>query len=181
MARKKPAKKRAKKVAKKRSAARRPKRAAKPRRKAAKPRRKAAARPRRKAAPRARRAPAAPKIRPGVITHTELASMDPPATREWCTNVLGWKFGESVPTPTGPYHMWRFDNATGGGIRSNNPPEMPGSIPYCEVEDIRATFTQALAYGASEMLAPMELPGGMGWIAIVAAPGGVAIGFWGMK
>ena len=25
---------------------------------------------------------------------------------------------------------------------------------------------------------PDQLPGGMGWIAIVAAPGGVAIGFW---
>jgi hypothetical protein len=28
------------------------------------------------------------------------------------------------------------------------------------------------------MFRPEQLPGGMGWIAIVAAPGGVAIGFW---
>ena len=79
-----------------------------------------------------------PKVRPGLITHTELASADPPATKMWCERVLGWKFGEAVPTPTGPYHMWRFDNATGGGIRANNPPEVPGSIPYCEVADIQA-------------------------------------------
>src|SRR5262245_42669118 len=83
-------------------------------------------------AKRASRKPAAPKIRPGLITHTELASSDPPATRAWCEQVLGWKFGQSVPTPNGPYHMWRFDNNTGGGIRANNPPEVPGSIPYCE-------------------------------------------------
>jgi predicted enzyme related to lactoylglutathione lyase len=77
--------------------------------------------------------------------------------------------------------MWQFDNRTGGGIRANNPPEVPGSIPYCEVADIKDSFSQALANGATEMLAPEQLPGGMGWIAIVAAPGGVAIGFWAMK
>ena len=123
----------------------------------------------------------APKIRPGVITHTELASSNPIATKTWCEKVLGWNFEQSVPTPTGPYHMWRFDNNTGGGIRSNNPPEVPGSIPYCEVTDIRTTFAKARAAGASEMVGPMSLGGGMGWIAIVRAPGGVPIGFWAMK
>ena len=155
---KKVAKKAGRKVASKRSPARRPRPAA-----------------------RAPRKAAAPRLRAGVITHTELASTDPAATRSWCEKVLGWKFGEATPTPTGPYHMWRFDNATGGGIRANNPPEAPGSIPYCEVVDIQATFSNALAAGATEMLGPQQLPGGMGWIAIVAAPGGVAIGFWAMK
>jgi len=153
MARKKSVAKRAKKVAKKA-----PKRAVKSARK-----------------------PAAPKMRQGLITHTELASTDPPATRAWCAKVLGWKFGEAMPTPTGPYHMWRFDNDTGGWIRANTPPETPGSIPYCEVADIQATYSKALAAGANEMLPPQQLPGGMGWIAIVAAPGGPAIGFWSMK
>jgi len=123
----------------------------------------------------------APKIRPGVITHTELASADPPATRAWCQKVLGWKFGQAMPTPSGPYHMWRFEIGTGGGIRANNPPEVPGSIPYCEVASIQATFSKALAAGASEMLRPEQIPGGMGWIAIVIAPGGVPIGFWATK
>ena len=123
----------------------------------------------------------APKIRPGVITHTELASADPPATRAWCQKVLGWKFGQAMPTPSGPYHMWRFEIGTGGGIRANNPPEVPGSIPYCEVAGIQATFSKALAAGATEMLRPEQIPGGMGWIAIVIAPGGVPIGFWATK
>lgn len=137
------------------------------------------ARPARKSP--SRRPAAPPKVRPGQITHTELASADPAATKEWCARVLGWEFGPSMPTPAGPYDMWRFDNGTGGGLRANNPPEVPGSIPYCEVEDIQATYATALAAGAQEMLAPEQLPGGMGWIAIVAAPGGVAIGFWGVK
>ena len=122
----------------------------------------------------------APKMRHGLITHTELASGDPVATKAWCQKVLGWKFGTAVPTPAGPYHMWRFDNGTGGGIRSNNPPEGPGSIPYCEVKDIRGTYAKALAAGATGMMPPDQLPGGMGWIALVSAPGGVPIGFWSM-
>ena len=127
------------------------------------------------------RKPSAPRVRPGYITHTELASADPPATRAWCEKVLGWTFVQPMPTPAGPYHMWRFENGTGGGIRANNPPEVPGSIPYCEVVDIRATYSRALQAGATEMFRPEPLPGGMGWIAIVAAPGGVAIGFWAKK
>lgn len=135
--------------------------------------------------PARRSASAPPAARPwdrnGVITHTELASADPSATRQWCASVLGWKFGESMPTPAGPYHMWRFENGTGGGIRANNPPEVPGSIPYCEVDDIHAAYERSLEAGAMAMMPPEQLPGGMGWIAIVAAPGGVAFGFWGMR
>ena len=137
---------------------------------------------RRPAASRASARKAAPaKVRQGVVTHTELASSDPAATKAWAAKVLGWKFGPSMPTPSGPYHMWRFANATGGGIRANNPPEVPGSIPYCEVASIKATYAKALEAGAMEMLPPEEIPGGMGWIAIVAAPGGCAIGFWATK
>ena len=116
-----------------------------------------------------------------AITHTELASSDPYATREWCESVLGWKFDRSVPTPAGPYFMWQTKMGTGGGIRANNPPEVPGSIPYVEVKDIKAAFKSAIKNGATEMFPPDKLPGNAGWIAIVAAPGGVAIGFWAEK
>ncbi len=150
-------KKAAKKAANKRPTARRPKRAA------------------------ASSAAAAAKSRIGVITHTELASANPSMTRAWCEQVLGWKFGDAVPTPTGPYHMWQFAIGTGGGIRGTNPSEAPGSVPYCEVADIQATFSKALEAGATAIFPPDQLPGGMGWIAIVAAPGGVVIGFWANK
>jgi predicted enzyme related to lactoylglutathione lyase len=148
------------------------------------PRRSATRRPKsaaRKRAPAKKAAAAAAPDRTGMITHTELASTDPAATQAWCAKVLGWKFAEPMPTPTGLYRMWRFANNTGGGIRSSNPPETPGSIPYCEVKSIRATFDRALAAGASEIMAPSEIPGGMGWIAIVTAPGGPPIGFWAPK
>ncbi len=174
----------AKKKAAKKSAKKAPRKAAK--KAARKAASRSAAKASRKKKPVARRAAAKkpagpPAIRHGVITHTELASADPLATKAWCESVLGWQFGEPFPTQGGPYHMWRFPNDTGGGIRSNNPPEVPGSIPYCEVHDIRETYEKALAGGATEMVPPMQLPSGMGWIAIVCAPGGVAFGFWAMK
>ena len=131
-----------------------------------------------------RKAPAAnrpPAIRNGIITHTEFASADPAASQAWFESVLGWKFMDPMPTPTGPYRMWRFPNETGGGIRGHNPPEVPGAIPYCEVNDIRATYERAIAGGATEMMPPMALPDGMGWVAIVCVPGGMALGFWSMK
>lgn len=174
-------------MAKKKAKRSRPKKAAK--KKAARrggARTKARAKARPKSRPKARKAAASrpsasPAARLNVVTHTELASTDPDATRAWCATALGWKFGDAMPTPAGPYHMWRFANGTGGGIRANNPPEPPGSIPYVEVADIRKSYAKAIEAGAHEMMAPEALPGGMGWIAIVAAPGGVPIGFWAMK
>jgi len=120
------------------------------------------------------------KVRPGsFISHTELASTDPAATKTWAEQALGWKFLDPMPTPQGPYHMWSFGDNMGGGIRANNPPETPGSIPYVEVPDIQKAYDRAVKAGATPMMPPEDIPGGMGSIAIVQAPGGPAIGFWG--
>ena len=181
MASRKPAKKKSARKPAKKAAPKKPARkkvaARKPAKKKAAPKR-AAKRP---AARRAASPAPAPPSRLNAITHTELASGDPAATQAWCEKVLGWEFMPPMPMPDGEYRMWRFAMGTGGGIRTNNPPEMPGSIPYCEVKDIRATYDAALAAGAQEMLSPIPLPDNMGWVAIVAAPGGVPIGFWAMS
>ena len=149
-----------------------PKSAKKGARKSARPARKAS----KSTGPSAQR-----KVRPGFISHTEIASADPPATRAWAEKVLGWKFS-TMPMPDGSqYHMWDFGDQTGGGIRGNNGPEPPGTIPYCEVPDIKAAHAKAVKAGATEMMPPTSIPGSGGWISIVQAPGGPAIGFWGQK
>jgi|SRR5919106_1434971 predicted enzyme related to lactoylglutathione lyase len=114
----------------------------------------------------------------GWITHTELASADPPATRAWCAKVLGWTFKPSFPIPGGEYHLFAYSDKGGGGIRPHNPPEVPGSIPYIHVADTRAAFEKALREGAEEMFPPERVMEGV-TVAIVRAPGGVAIGFSG--
>lgn len=118
-------------------------------------------------------------IRPGFVSHTEFASTDPAATKKWCESVLGWQFGEPMPTPQGPYHMWSHSGTeTGGGIRKTNPGEPGNATPYVEVKDINATWKAALKAGAKELVAPNEIPGGNGWIAVCQIPGGAPVGFW---
>src|SRR5438034_11499836 len=115
----------------------------------------------------------------GWITHTELASSDPAATQAWCAKVLGWRFKPSFPIPGGgDYHLFAYSDKGGGGIRPSNPPEVPGSIPYVNVADTRAAFEKALREGAEEMFPPERIMEGS-TIAIVRAPGGVAVGFSG--
>lgn len=114
----------------------------------------------------------------GWITHTELASSDPAATKAWCAKVLGWTFLPGFPIPGGEYHLFAYSDKGGGGIRPNNPPEVPGSIPYVHVQDARTAFDEALREGAEEMLPPTHIMEGV-TVAIVRAPGGVPIGFSG--
>jgi predicted enzyme related to lactoylglutathione lyase len=114
----------------------------------------------------------------GWITHTDLASLDPLATKAWCAKVLGWKFMPSFPTPNGDIHLFAYSEKGGGGIRPVNPPEAPGSLPYIHVADARAAFDKAIFEGAEEMMPPTRVMEGV-TVAIVRAPGGVPIGFSG--
>jgi hypothetical protein len=114
----------------------------------------------------------------GWITHTEFASTDPAATREWCVRALGWTFRPSFPTPNGEYHLFAFSDTGGGGIHKASPAEMPGSIPVVHVEDARAAFEKAISEGAQEISAPERVMEGV-TVAIVRAPGGVTIGLSG--
>jgi predicted enzyme related to lactoylglutathione lyase len=115
----------------------------------------------------------------GWITHTELTSADPAATKAWCVEVLGWKFMPSFPMADGgPYHLFVYSDKGGGGIRPNNPPEVPGSIPYVHVRDAQEAFDKALREGAVEMFPPTRVMDGV-TVAIVRAPGDVPIGFSG--
>ena len=115
----------------------------------------------------------------GWITHTDFASTDPAATKAWCANVLGWTFRPSVPMPDGnEYHLFHYSEQGGGGIHQAGPSERPGSLPYVHVADARDAFDRAIREGAEQIMAPTPIMPGV-TLAIVRAPGGVAIGFSG--
>lgn len=115
----------------------------------------------------------------GWITHTDLASADPAATKAWCSAMFGWTFMFDVPAGPGKVaHMFRYSDKGGGAVRPNNPPEIPGSIPYVHVADAHASYRKALDAGAEVMLPPMRVMDGV-TIAIVRAPGGVPVGLSG--
>ena len=114
----------------------------------------------------------------GSITHTDLSSRDPAATREWCAQVLGWTFQPAFPTPGGDYHLFAYSESGGGGIRHTAPDEAPGSTPTVHVEDTQAAYDAALEAGAEPVSRPTRVMDGV-CIAMVRAPGGVLIGLSG--
>jgi predicted enzyme related to lactoylglutathione lyase len=114
----------------------------------------------------------------GSITHTDLSSLDPSATREWCAAVLGWAFQPPFPTPAGDYHLFAYSDTGGGGIRQTPPDERPGSTPTVHVEDAQAAYDAALRAGAESVSPPTKVMDGV-CIAMVRAPGGVLIGLSG--
>ena len=113
----------------------------------------------------------------GWITHTEIASTDPEATKKWCAEVLGWEFNESFPA-NGEYHLFAYSDKGGGGIRQTDTSENPGSTPFVHVENVKIAFEKALENGAEAIMSPNKAMEGVG-LALVKAPGGVLIGFSG--
>jgi uncharacterized protein len=127
------------------------------------------------------RSPATHTPTPGLygwITHTELASRDPGATRSWCAAVFGWKFRPSMPMPGGEYHLYAYSEIGGGGIRGTAAGELPGSTPFIHVADARQAYESALRAGAESISPPERVMEGV-TIALVRAPGGVPIGLSG--
>jgi predicted enzyme related to lactoylglutathione lyase len=114
----------------------------------------------------------------GWITHTELASDDPQATKAWCVAVLGWQFKPSMPSPNGEYHLFAYSEKGGGGIRQTHASETPGSMPVVHVADAKTAFDKALSEGALEIMPPTRMMEGV-TVAVVRAPGGVPIGLSG--
>jgi predicted enzyme related to lactoylglutathione lyase len=114
----------------------------------------------------------------GSITHTDLSSLDPAATRTWCAEVLGWTFQPAFPTPQGDYYLFAYSQTGGGGIRQTAPDEVPSSTPTVHVEDTRAAYDAALQAGAESVRPPTYVMDGV-CIAMVREPGGVLIGFSG--
>ena len=114
----------------------------------------------------------------GWITHTELSSTDPVATRDWCAEVLGWTFQPPFPTESGDYHLFAYSEAGGGGIRGTSKDEVPGSTPTVHVENTQQAYDAALAAGAESISPPTKVMDGV-CVATVRAPGGVVIGLSG--
>jgi predicted enzyme related to lactoylglutathione lyase len=115
----------------------------------------------------------------GWITHTDLSSTDPAATKAWCERVLGWTFVATVPTEDGAaYHLFAYSDQGGGGIRAVDSGEAPGSVPFVHVADARAVFDAAVEAGAEPLVPPRRVMAGV-TTAVVRAPGGVSVGFSG--
>lgn len=115
------------------------------------------------------------------MSHVEIASKDPAATRKFLEQVFGWKF-ETMPTMD--YSM--YGPAQGAedasvGVRALMGPETPGSIGYVTVANIDDTLKAARAAGATVIMEKDPIPGGTGFLAVYLAPGGVVQGLFQTK
>src|SRR6476646_12080588 len=97
----------------------------------------------------------------GWITHTELASENPLATKAWCAKVLGWTFTQTMPTPGGDYHLVAASKPGGGGSRGLEPSESPGSNCTGQVADAHEAYARALTEGAQPVMPPTRVMEGV--------------------
>jgi hypothetical protein len=118
----------------------------------------------------------------GNFSWHELTTTDHKAAFEFYTDLFGWeKTGEYDMGEDGVYQMFGLAG-TGmagmfGGMYNQAPdkPTAPSWLNYVRVGAVKQTWAQALASGAQELVAPMEVPGGS-QIAVFLDPEGAALG-----
>ncbi|MCI4332646.1 MAG: hypothetical protein L3K01_02785 [Thermoplasmata archaeon] len=109
--------------------------------------------------------------------HIEYASKDPAATRKFLEKTLGFHF--RVMEEMGGYGL-RTDEVkrgSGAGVRLIEKGENSGTIAYHTVMNLDETLKAVQAEGAKVVVPKMEVPG-MGWHAVVHAPGDVLVGLY---
>jgi predicted enzyme related to lactoylglutathione lyase len=109
--------------------------------------------------------------------HVEYASKDPAATRKFLEKTLGYNF--QVLEQMGGYGL-RTDKVARGagtGVRLVEKGENSGTIAYLTVGNLDEALTTVQAAGAKLVMPKTEVPG-LGWHAVVHAPGDVLMGFF---
>lgn len=99
---------------------------------------------------------------PGQFSWHELSTTDPAGALAFYQELFGWeKRGEVDMGEIGMYYLLGYGGADRIGVMAK-PAEVPVSnwLPYAMVASADAAFATATANGATELMAPMEVPGG---------------------
>ncbi|HEV2317714.1 MAG TPA: VOC family protein [Thermoplasmata archaeon] len=116
------------------------------------------------------------------IEHVEFASKDPAATHRFVEKAFGIKF-QDMGTEMGNYLMHGSKEGaehTSIGLRRLEAKENPGTVAYLTVPDIDVALKNVEGAGGKIMMGKTEIPG-MGWSAVIWAPGDVVQGLYQMK
>jgi uncharacterized protein len=112
----------------------------------------------------------------GHFHWNELSTRDVEGAKKFYTNTLGWNF-ESMPMPEGgAYWIASADGEPVGGIVQGGDGGPDGWMSYIAVDDVDARVKKAVQAGAKVLQPAFDVPG-VGRIAILAEPGGAAIGW----
>lgn len=114
----------------------------------------------------------------GAPCWIDLFSSDPDRATTFYGEIFGWT-PEQTPPEYGGYVNFRKDGVMiAGMMRNDGSAGMPdGWNTYLSVPDAKATVEAAVAAGAQVHLEPMQVME-LGSMAMVADPGGAAIGLW---
>jgi uncharacterized protein len=111
--------------------------------------------------------------------HVEYASSDPAATRKFLEKTLGFHF--QVMEEMGGYGLRtdKTEHGAGTGVRLVEKGESPGTIAYITVKNLDESLIEVQKEGAKVVVPKVEVPG-LGWHAVVHAPGNFLLGLYQM-
>lgn len=112
------------------------------------------------------------------VAWSEPVSRDVAGSREFYTELLGRTAAE-IPGANGSYTLFREDGEEVAGPMA--PPDAavpaPMRFTYLAVADVDASVARVGALGGKALRAPFDVPN-VGRIAVVADPGGAAVGLY---
>jgi predicted enzyme related to lactoylglutathione lyase len=111
-----------------------------------------------------------------MVPDVEAATRFYPAVTGW--TLTSWVMGEGVP----PYTMWTAGAAPVGGVMGMSAAEAAGGVPgrwlpYIGTPDVDATYRDALALGAQDVVPPRDIPT-VGRFAVLADPQGAGFAIY---
>ncbi|HEX5014771.1 MAG TPA: VOC family protein [Candidatus Limnocylindrales bacterium] len=114
---------------------------------------------------------------PNAFGWAELSARGLQSALPFYERVFGWT-AKSVGTPQQPYTEFQLDGHSIAGAMEMNP-MVPDQVPsywmvYFAVDDVGSTHLTAIEAGATELVAPIDFPGGR--MSIVNDPQGAAFG-----
>ena len=124
-----------------------------------------------------------------LVVHFEIHASDPQVLIDFYSNLLGWtftRFGDqdywSINTGEESMQVGAPGHGINGGLTRRRGPRPEAGAPVCgadlviAVDDVDATFSKSIDLGASESLAPTDMPG-VGRLAYLLDPDGNVFGF----
>jgi predicted enzyme related to lactoylglutathione lyase len=112
----------------------------------------------------------------GMISHSEIASTDPVATKKFLEEVFRWDF-TTVKTPAGERFSFHAAGGADGSVRKTRSGELPASINYVLVKDLRLAEGEVKKKGGEIVLPRVDVPqmGSFFWFKV---PGGPVLACW---
>jgi len=113
------------------------------------------------------------------FVHVELHTKDLPKARKFYQSLFGWDL-QDIPMPGGggSYTMINVGEGTGGGMCTEDSPEIPPHwLAYVGVDDVRAKTAQAKSLGATVLQDVMQV-GEYGTMSVIRDPSGATVAMW---